>query len=67
MHVVTALNYGIPPRRQPPRQARPRLTEHELDNYAGELLEFREWCEAKGLNFRDSIVKAIREFKQEAP
>lgn len=67
MHVVTALNYGIPPRKINTRRSfanRVSLKDEQLDRYADELLAFREWCEANDLNFRASVVLAIKRFQR---
>lgn len=73
MHVVTAMSYGIPPKRRPTarekrkrlakRLARMRVQEEQLDRYATALLEFRAWCEGRGLNFRAGVMRAVSLFR----
>jgi hypothetical protein len=69
--MITALNYGKPPPRNGAKQRwiaaqgkpiapPPPVTPDELDAYAGTLLEFQRWCEARGQSFKGGIIQAVR-------
>lgn len=36
----------------------------DLDNYANVLLDFRDWCIARKINFRTGMMRAVEEYRR---
>jgi hypothetical protein len=46
------------------RITRPRRKrKNDVENYAEQMLEFRQWCIDNDINFRESVMRAMRLFR----